>query len=206
MLPINDCAAVAPSSISTSGFTELSSAISQGRHATTSVRLGVLWMRRLPRSGSVNLKCLTALVTYSRFRSTPAAVKGLVEQPARGPDERRTGLVLLIAGLLSDQHDVGGGRPGAEYRLGGVQVQVTALAAVGGLRSSSRSWLSGTNSAAVCAAMASGYPATGSATHANIGWCRCDDAPWYRYTFSDSDFAVEAPHPELSNFDPRHGV
>lgn len=35
---------------------------------------------------------------------------------------------------------------------------------------------------------------------------RCDDAPWYRYTFSDSDFAVEAPHPELSNFDPRHGV
>lgn len=35
---------------------------------------------------------------------------------------------------------------------------------------------------------------------------RCDDAPWYRYTFSDSDFAVEAPHPALSNFDPRHGV
>jgi 4-hydroxy-3-polyprenylbenzoate decarboxylase len=35
---------------------------------------------------------------------------------------------------------------------------------------------------------------------------RCDDAPWYRYTFSDTDFAVDAPHPELSNFDPRHGV
>jgi 4-hydroxy-3-polyprenylbenzoate decarboxylase len=34
---------------------------------------------------------------------------------------------------------------------------------------------------------------------------RCDDAPWYRYTFSDSDFAVEAPEPQLSNFDPRHG-
>jgi 4-hydroxy-3-polyprenylbenzoate decarboxylase len=35
---------------------------------------------------------------------------------------------------------------------------------------------------------------------------RCDDEPWYRYTFSDSDFAVEAPQPGLSNFDPRHGV
>jgi 4-hydroxy-3-polyprenylbenzoate decarboxylase len=35
---------------------------------------------------------------------------------------------------------------------------------------------------------------------------RCDDAPWYRYTFSDSDFAVEAPQPALSNFDPRHGM
>jgi len=34
---------------------------------------------------------------------------------------------------------------------------------------------------------------------------RCDGAPWYRYTFSDSDFAVEAPAPALSNFDPRHG-
>ena len=35
---------------------------------------------------------------------------------------------------------------------------------------------------------------------------RCDDAPWYRYTFSDSDFAAEAPTPTLSNFDPRHRV
>ncbi len=35
---------------------------------------------------------------------------------------------------------------------------------------------------------------------------RCNDAPWYRYTFSDSDFAVDAPQPGLSNFDPRHGV
>lgn len=35
---------------------------------------------------------------------------------------------------------------------------------------------------------------------------RCDDAPWCRYTSSDIDFAVEAPDPTLSNFDPRHGV
>lgn len=35
---------------------------------------------------------------------------------------------------------------------------------------------------------------------------RCDDAPWYRYTFSDTDFAVDAPQPTMSSFDPRHGV
>ena len=35
---------------------------------------------------------------------------------------------------------------------------------------------------------------------------RCDDAPWYRYTFSDTDFAVDAPVAPLSNFDPRHGA
>jgi hypothetical protein len=32
---------------------------------------------------------------------------------------------------------------------------------------------------------------------------RCDDAPWYRYTFSDTDFAVDAPQPAMSNFGPR---
>jgi len=35
---------------------------------------------------------------------------------------------------------------------------------------------------------------------------RCNDAPWYRYTFADSDFAADAPMPTLSNFDPRHRV
>jgi 4-hydroxy-3-polyprenylbenzoate decarboxylase len=34
---------------------------------------------------------------------------------------------------------------------------------------------------------------------------RADDAPWYRYTFSDSDFATAPPpKPVLSNHDPRH--
>jgi 2,5-furandicarboxylate decarboxylase 1 len=33
---------------------------------------------------------------------------------------------------------------------------------------------------------------------------RCDDAPWYRYTFSDRDFAYEAAPSKPSNFDPRH--
>ncbi|CAN5291986.1 hypothetical protein BH09ACT8_BH09ACT8_20890 [soil metagenome] len=33
---------------------------------------------------------------------------------------------------------------------------------------------------------------------------RCDDEPWYRHTFSDTDFAVKASETEPSNFDPRH--
>jgi 4-hydroxy-3-polyprenylbenzoate decarboxylase len=33
---------------------------------------------------------------------------------------------------------------------------------------------------------------------------RCDDEPWYRYTFSDTDFAVDPNASPSSNFDPRH--
>jgi hypothetical protein len=33
---------------------------------------------------------------------------------------------------------------------------------------------------------------------------RCDDEPWYRYTFSDTDFAVNVEASSSSNFDPRH--
>lgn len=33
---------------------------------------------------------------------------------------------------------------------------------------------------------------------------RCDDEPWYRYTFSDSDFAPADLDTSVSNFDPRH--
>jgi 2,5-furandicarboxylate decarboxylase 1 len=33
---------------------------------------------------------------------------------------------------------------------------------------------------------------------------RCDDEPWYRYTFSDTDFVVTAGEAAPSIFDPRH--
>jgi 2,5-furandicarboxylate decarboxylase 1 len=33
---------------------------------------------------------------------------------------------------------------------------------------------------------------------------RCNDSPWYRYTFSDTDFASAPVSPKASNFDPRH--
>lgn len=33
---------------------------------------------------------------------------------------------------------------------------------------------------------------------------RAGDSPWFRYTFSDRDFAYEPPPPATSNFDPKH--
>jgi len=45
------------------------------------------------------------------------------------------------------------------------------------------------------------YQAFGELRH-RLG--RAADAPWYRYTFADSDFAAEAPTRPLSNHDPRH--
>jgi 4-hydroxy-3-polyprenylbenzoate decarboxylase len=46
------------------------------------------------------------------------------------------------------------------------------------------------------------YRAFGNLRH-KLG--RCNDAPWFRYTFSDHDFAFEpAPEHRVGNFDPRH--
>src|SRR5205823_11530109 len=53
----------------------------------------------------------------------------LVEDAPGGPHERLAGLVLLVAGLLAHQHQLGVGWAVAEDRLGGVPPQVTALAA-----------------------------------------------------------------------------
>ena len=57
---MNDWLAVAPRATSTFGWTDRSSAASQGRHATTCPRFGVWCSRRVPRM--VNAKCFTALV------------------------------------------------------------------------------------------------------------------------------------------------
>ena len=54
-------AAVAPRHTSTSGLSAATSASIQGRQAAISLRRGVWWMRRLPRS--TKLKCFTAFVT-----------------------------------------------------------------------------------------------------------------------------------------------
>jgi 4-hydroxy-3-polyprenylbenzoate decarboxylase len=45
------------------------------------------------------------------------------------------------------------------------------------------------------------YRAFGNLRH-QLG--RTNDAPWYRYTFSDHDFAFEPRPPKTTNFDPRH--
>lgn len=72
VLPSKDCAAVAPRQTINRGRKAWISAISQGWHATTSVRLGFWCIRRLP--VLLNLKCFTALVCY--VRSTTLAAPG----------------------------------------------------------------------------------------------------------------------------------
>jgi hypothetical protein len=55
----------------------------------------------------------------------------LVEDPAGRTDEGFPGLVLLVAGLLAQEQETGGGRAFPEDRLGGVAVQVAGLTAGG---------------------------------------------------------------------------
>src|SRR5438874_2258132 len=81
--PITDCAALAPSSTTTSGWIARSSASSHGLHALISDMRGFLWMRRLPRGS--HLKCFTALVTYTSWRGMPAASNALSSIAPAGP-------------------------------------------------------------------------------------------------------------------------
>src|SRR5690606_5389819 len=66
------CAAVAPSSPTTSGRTASSSANNHGLHAVIWERVGFLCKRRLRFPSRVKRKCFTALVTYTVSRSSPA--------------------------------------------------------------------------------------------------------------------------------------
>ena len=60
-----------------------SSASSQGLHAETSEARGFLCSRRFPRSS--NLKCFTALVTYTSERSIPASTRARLSSFPAGP-------------------------------------------------------------------------------------------------------------------------
>ena len=57
----------------------------------------------------------------------------LVEELPCGPHERPTGTVLLVSGLLPDEHDLGRGCPLAEDGLGSELPEAAALAARRGL-------------------------------------------------------------------------
>ncbi|GAC1045593.1 hypothetical protein thsrh120_55980 [Rhizobium sp. No.120] len=54
-------------------------------------------------------------------------MKALIQQTACGAYERPSSLILLVAGLFSDEHDFGGRRPLAEYKVGGVAIEVATL-------------------------------------------------------------------------------
>ena len=61
----------------------------------------------------------------------PGVGDRLVEDPARGSDERLASLVLLVARLLADHHQPRGGGTGAEDGLGGALPQTAAAAVLG---------------------------------------------------------------------------
>jgi len=58
-------------------------------------------------------------------------LQGLVEHLAGGPDEGTPGPILLVAGLLADQHEPGRRRALPEDGLGAASPQVTGLACRG---------------------------------------------------------------------------
>src|SRR5438477_346838 len=81
--PSNARAAVAPRHTSVSGLMTASSASTQARQAAISESRGVWWIRRLPRM--TNLKCFTALVTYSVARSRWTSVSARSRTSPAGP-------------------------------------------------------------------------------------------------------------------------
>jgi hypothetical protein len=58
-------------------------------------------------------------VSYVHFRAVNSGFfEGAVEEFARGTNERMPSAILLISGLLANQHDAGVGRAFTEYSLG----------------------------------------------------------------------------------------
>ena len=65
-------------------------------------------MRRFPRSGRVELEVLDRVGDVHPVPVDAHGNQCLVEQLARGSDEWQARAVLLVAGLLADEHDLGG--------------------------------------------------------------------------------------------------
>jgi hypothetical protein len=117
------------------------------RAAPTSSRRPTTAGRRRPRC-RVNLKCFTALVTYSRSRWIPAAASALSSSLPAGPTNGAPALSLMSA--------VGDPAPNTvwlacRYRSQPLQHWAAAVR-------SARLFVSGTKSAALWAAMSGGYP------------------------------------------------
>ena len=87
--PRTPCAAVAPISTVTSGWTSSSSSSSHGRHARTCRAFGRSWRRRLPSGEGRQRKCLTILVTKAVSRSIPAAWSARSRTRPAGPTNGR---------------------------------------------------------------------------------------------------------------------
>ena len=106
-----------------------SSAVSHGRHATASERDGFLCRRRVPRAS--HRKCLTAFVRYTRAAVDARRLHAVVEHAPGGSDERMPLGVLVIAGLLADQDELGVGRALPEHDLRALLPEIAPPAARG---------------------------------------------------------------------------
>jgi hypothetical protein len=83
-------------------------------------------MRTLP--SRRNRKCFTTFVTVDVGPIHPGTLKRAVEHPPSRSDEWFTRDVLLIAGLLPNQHHRGAGVSRPEHRLRRVGVELTGSA------------------------------------------------------------------------------
>ena len=91
------------------------------------MRPGFLWMRRFPR-GPGELEVLDRVGDVGELAIDPGFLEGPVEQSTRRADEGLAAAVLLVTGLLTDEHDDGTGISGAEHRLFRILIEVTSLA------------------------------------------------------------------------------
>ena len=137
-LPNKVSAAVAPSATISFGRTRRSSWRNHQRHASTSPASGFLCNRNFPR-GSF-LKCLTALVTYSRWRGRLAAAMGLIEDSSCRSSKGSACQIFLVARLLAHEHHQSGGRTLTPDTLGRVTPKIAPAATIEtGLETSERS-------------------------------------------------------------------
>lgn len=89
------------------------------------------------RTSTSGCTAASSAISHGRDVQARAVDTGLfersVQQPARRADERRSGAVLLIAGLLPDEHQVRTPRPVPEHDLCRTAVQIASPAALRGV-------------------------------------------------------------------------
>ena len=130
-LPSSACAAVAPRQMIARGFTSWISVSSHGRHAAISEALGLLVDAAL--AARLPLEVLHHIGDVDGRAIDPSFGERLVEQLPGRADERMTGQVFLIAGLLADEHQPRARRALAEHRLRAELVEVARLTVLRGL-------------------------------------------------------------------------
>ena len=120
-MPISALAAVEPSATMTCGFTRRNFALDPlVARIDLALRRGLV---QAALAAQLPLEVLDRVGDVEVLAIDPRRLERAVEQASRRPDERQSLLVLLVAGLLADQHHARVRVAGAEHRLGGVGPQ-----------------------------------------------------------------------------------